>query len=134
VTEEERAVYEITLRGSPPASLTAKFPAITLQRAPTVTILSRRVTDSAELDRFIERLRCLGITPLEVHASAGNYEFRIEGQLGDTALHYLEWPARIDQERMVMRVIATPADLQLILTELANSGIGIDHFMRHHAA
>jgi hypothetical protein len=127
-------VYEITLHRAPPASLTARFPTIRLHSAPTATVLSRRVIDVNEVDWLIEQLRSLGIAPLEVHASAGNYEFRIDGQLAESTLRYLQWTAHLDQERIVMRVFATPADLKLILNELASSGIGIDHFISRHAA
>lgn len=127
-------MYEITLRGAPPASLTARFRPISLSPVPGATILSRRVTDSAEVNELIERLRSLGITPLEVHASSDSYEFRIEGELGDSTLHYMQWAARLDQERTVMRVPATQEELRVILEELANSGIQIDHVIRRHAA
>ena len=127
-------VYEITLRGAPPAKLITKFPAITLHPAPTTTILSKRVTDAAEVDRLIERLRSLGITPLGIRVSAGNYEFLIEGRLSDSTLRYMQWTACLDQERTVMRVAATEAGLRMILDELANSGIGIDQFIRRRAA
>ena len=124
-------VYEITLRGAPPASLTARFPAITLHSAPAATILSRRDANRADVDVLIERLQSVGITPLEVHASSRSYEFRIEGQLSRATLHSMQWAARLDQERTVMRVAATPAELGMILHELANGGIRIDHLVSH---
>jgi hypothetical protein len=127
--EEQGAVYEITLCGAPPASLTARFPAITWHSAPAATILSRRDADPADVDVLIEHLRSVGITPLEVHASSRSYEFRIEGRLSDSTLRYMQWAARLDQERTVMRVAATPTELRMILHELANSGIRIDHFV-----
>jgi len=125
------AVYQITLHGAPPAALTSKFPAITLHATPPTTILSRRAAELADVDRLIERLRSLGITPLEVHASSRNCEFRIEGLLGESALHYMEWAVRLDQERTIIRVAAAPVELQMILKELAKMGIGIDHIIRH---
>ena len=127
-------MYEITLQGAPPANLTARFPAITVHSEPAATILSRRVADPAEVDELIERLRSLGITPLEVHATSRNYEFRIAGQLGESTLRSMQWTARLDQERTVMHVSATPAELRVILEQLANSGIRIDHVIRHQAA
>lgn len=45
-------MYEITLQGSPPASLTARFPAIKWHLASAATILSRRVADPAEVDKL----------------------------------------------------------------------------------
>ena len=126
-------MYEITLRGTPPANLAARFPCVTLYSAPTVTVLSRRVVDPGEIDELAERLRSLGIAPLEVHASAGNYEFRIEGRLSDSTLRSMRWAARLDQERTVMLVRATHAEVQRILNELADSGIDIDHLIRHAA-
>jgi hypothetical protein len=126
------AVYQITLHSAPPAALTSKFPTITLLATPPTTILSRRAAELADVDRLIERLRSLGITPLEVHASSRNCEFRIEGLLGESALRYMEWAARLDQERTIIRVAAAPVELQMILKELAKVGIRIDHIIRHH--
>ena len=126
------AVYQVTLHSAPPAALISKFPAITLHATPPTTILSRRGAELADVDRLIERLRSLGITPLEVHSSSRNCEFRIEGLLGESALHYMEWAVRLDQERTIIRVAAAPVELQMILKELAKVGIGIDHIIRHH--
>ena len=125
------AVYQVTLHSAPPAALISKFPAITLHATPPTTILSRRAAELEDVDRLIERLRSLGITPLEVHASSRNCEFRIEGLLGESALHYMEWAVRLDQERTIIRVAAAPVELQMILKELAKMGIGIDHIIRH---
>jgi hypothetical protein len=126
------AVYQITLHSAPPAALTSMFPAITLHPTPPTTILSRRGAELADVDRLIERLRSLGITPLEVHASSRNCEFRIEGLLGESALRYMEWTARLDQERTIIRVAAAPVELQMILKELVKVGIRIDHIIRDH--
>jgi hypothetical protein len=131
---EGRAVYEITLHDAPPASVTARFPSLMLYSMPAVTVLSRRLVDAAEIDGLIEQLRSIGITPLEMHASAPYCEFRIEGRLGDSIMRYLRWPARFEPERTVLRVFTTAEDLQLILDELADSGIGIDHLIRRQAA
>jgi hypothetical protein len=42
----------------------------------------------------------------------------------------MQWTAHLDQERTVMRVSATPPELRVILNELANSGVRIDHLIR----
>ncbi len=128
------AVYEITLRGTPPAGLTAQFPSMTLHSMPAVTILFRRVVDPTEIDGLIERLRSIGITPLEMHASSRYYEFWIEGRLGSSILRSMRWAARFEHERTVVRVFATPGDLQLILEKLADNDIEIDHLIRRPAA
>jgi hypothetical protein len=133
-TTDPAAVYEITLRGAPPAGLTARFPTTVLYLLPAATVLSRRVVDPAEIDRLIERLRSIGITPAEMHASPLEYEFRIEGRLGDSTVRSMQWAARFEEERTMIRVIATPGELQLILEELAASGIGMDRLIRRHAA
>jgi hypothetical protein len=49
-TIDPAAVYEITLHGAPPASLTARFPSIALSVLSVATVLSRRVVDPAEID------------------------------------------------------------------------------------
>jgi hypothetical protein len=128
------AVYEITLHSAPPAAVTSQFPAIKVHATPASTILTRRAADLADVDRLIERLRSLAITPLEVHASSGNYEFRIQGRLGESTLHYMQWAVRHEQERTIMRVTAAPAELQMILKELGNRGVAIDHVIRHPRA
>jgi hypothetical protein len=123
-------VYEITTCGAPPGRLRTRFPAIMWHSAPTVTVLSRRMADATDVDWLIERLRSLGITPLEVHTSSRCCEFRIQGELSDSTLRYMKWTAHLDQERTVMRVSATPPELGVILNELAESGIRIDHLIR----
>jgi hypothetical protein len=123
-------VYELTTCGAPPGRLRTWFPAIMWHSAPTVTVLSRRMADATDVDWLIERLRSLGITPLEVHASSRSCEFRIEGQLSDSTLRSMQWTAHLDQERTVMRVSATPPELRVILHELTESGVRIDHLVR----
>jgi hypothetical protein len=146
---DAETVYEITLNGQPPASLTVRYPSITFYSTPAATILSRQVVDSAEVVDFMDRLRSIGVTPVEVHASpcghplsthrtpkssqlGDYYEFRIEGRLGDSILHYLQWTARLEGQRTVMRVHAT--DLQAILEDLAANGMRIEHFIRRQAS
>jgi hypothetical protein len=70
---------------------------------------------------------------LEVRASRRHYEFRIEGRLTDSTLRSMQWAARLDQERTVMLISATQAELRMILNELADTGIEIDHLIRHAA-
>ena len=69
-----------------PAGLTARFQSMTLHSMPAVTVLFRRVVDPTEIDGLIERLRSIGITPPEMHASSPHYEFWIEGRLGKSIL------------------------------------------------
>jgi hypothetical protein len=126
-------VYEITMRGAPPLGLTARFPAITLHSTPAATVLSKQISDPAEVDQLTERLRSLGIAPVEVRASPRHYEFRIEGRLGRSILRYLRWAFRLEKERTVVRV-ATQRELRMILEQLAESGIQIDHCIRRSAA
>jgi hypothetical protein len=128
------AVYEITLQDAPPASLTARFPSLTLYSVPAVTVLSRRVVDPAEIDELIEQLRSIGITPFEMHAASPYCEFRIEGRLGESTVRHMRWAARFEPERTVLRVCTTADQLQLILDELAGIGMGIDHLIRRQAA
>jgi len=160
--ENAEAVYEITVHGAPPPNLTARFPSVSLHSTPMATILSRHVVDAAEIDGLMERLRSVGVTPLEVLVGPGDdpvrtraremrdlvhgvdhppkprqgayYEFRIEGRLGESILRYLQWPARLEGQRTVVRVLATPADLQVILGELAVGDVQIDHFICRQAS
>jgi hypothetical protein len=139
VNEQDEAVYDITLRGAPPAGLLARSPTVTVYETPVTTVLSRRGVDEAEIDGLIERLRSIGITPTEVRRGTVHRkgqikaycEFRIEGRLGASMVRYLRWKARVDPERTVIRLRTTKEGLQVLLDELAESRIGIDHFIRH---
>lgn len=137
--EQDEAVYDITLRGAPPADLLARSPTVTVYETPVTTVLSRRGVDEAEIDGLIERLRSIGITPTEVRTGSVRRkgqnktycEFRIEGRLGASMVRYLKWKARVEPERTVIRLQTTRDGLQALLDELADSRIGIDHFIRH---
>lgn len=137
--ERDEAVYDITLRGAPPAGLLAHCPTVTVYETPVTTVLSRRGVDDADIEGLIERLRSIGITPTElrtgsVHGKARNTaycEFRIEGRLGASMVRYLGWKARVEPERTVIRLRTTRDGLQVLLDELAGSRIRIDHFIRH---
>ena len=126
-------MYEITMRGAPPLNLTARSPAITLHSSPAATVLSKQISDPAEVDELTERLRSLGIAPLEVRVSLRCYEFRIEGRLGRSILRYLRWAFRLEKERTVIRV-ATHRELRMVLEQLAESGTQIDHCICRSAA
>ena len=127
-------MYEITLRGALPRSLIAQFPAITVLTEPPATVLFKQISDLADVDELTERLRTLGITPLEVRASAGHYELRIEGQLGRSILGYLQWDSRLEPERAVVRVVASQQELRMILEQLAQSGTEIERCVRCSSA
>ena len=127
-------MYEIILRGAPPPALIARLPAITVLTEPPATVLFKDVADPAEVDELTERLRTLGITPLEVRASAGHYELRIEGRLGRSILGYLQWDSRPEPERAVVRVVATQHELRMILEQLAQSGTEMERCVRCSAA
>ena len=137
--EQSDAVYDITLRGAPPAGLVARCPSARLYAMPVTTVLSRRGVDDEQIDGLIERLRSIGITPTEVRAGSvpGNVkherycEFRIEGRLGDSMVRYLQWAARLEPERTVIRLLTTRDGLQKLLKELADSQVRIDHLIRH---
>lgn len=127
-------MYEITLRGAPPHGVTDRFPTITMSTEPPATVLFKQISDPAEVDELTERLRTLGITPLEVRASAGHYELRIEGQLGRSILGYLQWASRLEPERAVVRIVATQQELRMILEQLTQSGTEIERCVRCSAA
>jgi hypothetical protein len=137
--EQSEAVYDITLRGAPPTGLVARCPAARLYATPVTTVLSRRGADDEQIDGLIERLRSIGLTPMGVRAGSvpGNVqhesycEFRIEGRLGDSMVRYLQWAARLEPERTVIRLLTTRDGLQKLLEELADSQVRIDHLIRH---
>ena len=127
-------MYEIILRGAPPRALIARLPAITVLTEPPATVLFKQISDPAEVDELTERLRTVGITPLEVRASAGHYELRIEGRLGRSILGYLQWDSRLEPERAVIRLVATQQELRMILEQLAQGGTEIERCVRCSAA
>ena len=127
-------MYEIILRGAPPRALIARFPAITVLTEPPATVLFKQISDPAEVDELTERLRTLGITPLEVRAFSGHYELRIEGRLGRSILGFLQWDSRLEPERAVVRVVATQQELRMILEQLAQGGTEIERCVRCSAA
>lgn len=127
-------MYEIILRGAPPRALIARLPAITVLTEPPATVLFKQISDPAEVDELTERLRTVGITPLEVRASTGHYELRIEGRLGRSILGYLQWDSRLEPERAVIRLVATQQELRMILEQLAQGGTEIERCVRCSAA
>ena len=127
-------MYEIILRGVPPRALIARLPAITVLTEPPATVLFKQISDPAEVDELTERLRTVGITPLEVRASTGHYELRIEGRLGRSILGYLQWDSRLEPERAVIRLVATQQELRMILEQLAQGGTEIERCVRCYAA
>jgi hypothetical protein len=137
--EQSEAVYDITLCGGPPAGLAARWPAVRLYATPVTTVLSRRGVDDKQIDGLIERLRSIGITPMEVRAGSvpgkvqheSYCEFRIEGRLGDSMVRYLQWAARPEPARTVIRLLTTSKGLQTLLQELADNQARIDHLIRH---
>jgi hypothetical protein len=137
--QQSEAVYDITLQGAPPASLVARCPAARLYVTPVTTVLSRRRVDDQQIDDLIERLRSIGITPMEVRTGSVHgkgpkktyCEFRIEGRLGASMARYLGWKAHVEPERTVIRLRTSRDGLQVLLDELADSRIRIDHFIRH---
>jgi hypothetical protein len=131
---ERGAVYEITVRGALPPAVIARFPGITVLTEPPATVLFKQISDLEEVDELTERLRTFGITPLEVRASAGHYELRIEGRLGRSILGYLQWDSRLEPERSVVRVVATQHELRMILEQLAQGGTEIERCVRGPAA
>jgi hypothetical protein len=127
-------VYEIILRGAPPRALIARLPAITVLTEPPATVLFKQISDPAEVDELTERMRTVGITPLEVRASSSHYELRIEGRLGRSILGYLQWDSRLEPERAVIRLVATQQELRMILEQLAQGGTEIERCVRCSAA
>lgn len=127
-------MYEIILRGAPPRALIARLPAITVLTEPPATVLFKQISDPAEVDELTERLRTVGITPLEVRASSSHYELRIEGRLGRSILRYLQWDSRLEPERAVIRLVATQQELRMILEQLAQGGTEIERCVRCSAA
>ena len=62
-------IYEIRLRGEMPPALRDQFPTLRIHRCRVETVLSRDVTDLAELDVLLEQLQSLGVVISEIRGA-----------------------------------------------------------------
>ena len=67
--DRNSATYEIRLEGEIPSAMHEQFPSMRVYRSPVETVLSRKVTDLAELDLLLEQLQSLGVVLCEIRES-----------------------------------------------------------------
>jgi hypothetical protein len=58
------------------------------------------------------------------------FEIRVEGELAPPTLHRLGCDHCVAEEQTLIRIEATPAGLQRLLEECANSGLTIEGVVR----
>lgn len=143
---DERATYEIRLRGAPPGWLRERYDAFRVSRAPAQTALFRSVASSGELDALLGRLTSLGLPLAEVHEhklprpGAGtwvdprqhpcSYEVRVDGRLGETFLTFLRWRHCVLPEQTTVQVEAGPDEVLRLLAACSDLGLGIERLRR----
>jgi hypothetical protein len=62
------------------------------------------------------------------------FEVRVEGELTGPTLHRLGCAHCVAEEQLVVRIEATPSDLQRLLKECADHGMTIDSVVRVEAS
>lgn len=67
--DRNSATYEIRLQGEIPPAMHEQFPSMEVYPSPVETVLSRKVTDLAELDVLLEQLQSLGVVLCEIRES-----------------------------------------------------------------
>jgi hypothetical protein len=149
-SQESVTTYEIRLQGAPPPlTLHEQFPSIEMLTRRPETLLFRRVDDLAELDALLDQILSMGLVLTEVHElpvtsiarpeghhgsdaspQTGWYEVRVEGELGEPLLRYLNWSHRVVPEQTYMKVEATSSELDAILSVCAEEGTTIERVRR----
>jgi hypothetical protein len=143
------ATYEIHLQGTPSEALGARFSFTRVRRRPAQTVLMRRVTSQDELAALLERVLALGLVLNEVHelrlgsklqheapSEAGQrtvsraYEVRIDGQLDNTLLRFLQWRHQHLPEQAALTLKGTPEQVYAFLSDCCRLGLGIERVRR----
>jgi hypothetical protein len=140
--------YEIGLDGGVSDAVRRAHPAAQVRSAGTSTILWSRLHRPDDLDLLLEALADFGLTPREVHESAGRTragrrpgtdpggpasdslpycEVRIAGLLGQAALHHLGWSHRVVRTTVV-RLWASHRSLRAALAQMATV-TGVDYVL-----
>ena len=136
-------VYDVHLRRRPPETLWVRYPAVAVHTTGSQTALRRRVSGQAQLDTLLQRLRSVGLVLMEVRrvadvatqnpetASRGVvYEVRVDGELGEPLLRYLNWPHYVVPGQTMVRIDAASADLHRFLEACTEAGVSIERVRR----
>ena len=143
----ERRDYEVDLVGAAPAALRAAFPNAVV-RCTTETVLRAEVKQGTELDILLDKLLSMGLILTELHErptepgseeqqhpprSKGSvmttrmYDVRVEGELGEPLLRYLDCPHHVEPTRTVVRLDAvTASELDAFVRACRDVGLEIE--------
>ena len=135
--------YELGFDGNVMAAVQSISPSAQVTTGPVSTILWHRLSSIDEFDDLLDSLLDMGITPTEVHESAGGIhrspdpaagqddsgaspattycEVRVCGQLGDAILKYLGWSHRV-AEITVVRLRASDEALRALVGRTSEVG------------
>jgi hypothetical protein len=139
-------VYDVHLCRRPADSLWARYPAVAVHTTGAQTALRRRVSEPAQLDALLQRLRSVGLVLMDVRRvssvatptpsapdSVGRgevYEVRVNGELGKPLLRYLNWPHYVVPGQTMVRIDAASADLLRFLEACTDAGASIERVRR----
>ncbi len=136
-------VYDVHLRRRPPETLWVRYPAVAVHTTGSQTALRRRVTGQAQLDTLLQRLRSVGLVLMEVRRVADVatqstetvrsgvvYDVRVDGELGEPLLRYLNWPHYTVPGQTMVRIDAAAADLHRFLEACTEAGVSIERVRR----
>ena len=139
-------LYEIGLDGDVCDAMRRTHPTARVTAVGTSTILSARLRRPEDLHVLLDALADFGLTPGEVHESAGRScsdrrpggdpveppsrrlpycEVRIPGVLGKAALHHLGWSHRVVRTTVV-RLRASHGSLRAVLDQMSTV-TGVDY-------
>src|SRR4051794_37934758 len=143
------ASYEIHLQGTPSEALAARFAFTRVRRRPAQTVLMGQVASQDELARLLERVLAMGLVLNEVHelrvgtkrrhpspSEPGRrttfraYEVRIDGQLDNALLRFLQWHHRHLPEHAAVWLEGTPEHVYAFLSDCCRHGLGIERVRR----
>jgi hypothetical protein len=143
---EADRLYEIGLDGDVSEAIRRSQPAAQVVGSGTSTILWTRLHRPDDLQVLLDALSDYGITPCEIHESAGGSrpdrlpasgladlssarppycEVRIVGRLGAAVLHHLGWSHRVARTTVV-RLRASRLGLRIVLAQLSTV-TGVDY-------
>ena len=134
-------LYEIGLDGDVCDAMRRTHPTARVTAVGTSTILSARLRRPEDLHVLLDALADFGLTPGEVHESAGRSysdgepasrrlpycEVRIPGMLGKAALHHLGWSHRVVRTTVV-RLRASHRSLRVVLDQMSTI-TGVDYVL-----
>ncbi|MCW2823193.1 MAG: hypothetical protein JWQ91_110 [Aeromicrobium sp.] len=130
------ALYDVLLANRPPEELLERFTAVSVWATRAQTSLTRRGSGPPQLDALLESLCSVGARLLEVHREPTGwddrptYEVRVEGEVGEPLLRWLNWSHRVVPGQTHVRIVASADELHHFLQACTASGAGIQRVHR----